>query len=95
MSIRQFQEWRAYADLEPFGEERDDLRAASIVQVLRNLFGRRKGQRPIPLEDCVLRFGQAVLAEPGTPEQRRRQVLRTMELLMAIYNQPVPKKARR
>ena len=37
MTVRQFCEWRAYADAEPFDETRGDLRAAQIVATLINL----------------------------------------------------------
>jgi hypothetical protein len=90
MTVRQFQEWRAYADLEPFDETRADLRSADIVRTLLNLFGRGKGKPAFPLKDCVLRFG----ADRGngtkkvTPQEARAQVLRTMQILMAIHNAP-------
>lgn len=97
MSTWQFQEWRAYADLEPFDEMRADLRAAHIVQTLLNVH-RGKGKPPVELEDCVLKFkvsaGQA--APPRTPEQARAEVLRTMRMLTAMNNRPSktkPKKA--
>ena len=90
MSARQFQEWRAYADLEPFDEERADLRAGSIVQAFLNTHGRRRGQRPYQLKDCVLRFGVAD-ETPKTAEQARAEVGNTMELLMLIFNGPAEK----
>jgi hypothetical protein len=51
-------EWQAYDDLEPFGEERADFRAAHIVQTLVNL-----ARDPVvypggfPLSDFLLGFG--------------------------------------
>lgn len=86
MTVRQFQEWRAYADLEPFDETRADLRTADIVRTLLNLFGRKKGERAIPIKDVVLQFGRG--GEPTTPERAKAQVMRTMEILMAIHNAP-------
>jgi len=89
MTIRQLQEWRAYADLEPFDEERDDLRAASIVQAIYNVH-RRKNSPQIPLKDCVLRFGEA--PQPGqaqrTPAQAVEQIKAVMRDLMATHNKP-------
>lgn len=55
MTAEQFLEWRAYADLEPFDEERADYRAAQVVQTLLNV-NRKKGHPVIPLRDCVLQF---------------------------------------
>jgi hypothetical protein len=84
MTTRQFQEWRAYADLEPFDEERADLRAASIVAALVN-GRRRKGQRAVTLQDCTLRFVEPVVT---TPERAREQVRKTLDMLMLIHNGP-------
>ncbi len=93
ISIRQFQEWRAYADLEPFDEVRADLRTAHIVQTLLNLeLVRNRKAAKVKLADCVLRFGDAAVEEQTqSPEAARRQVHRTMQMLMAIYNEPPPK----
>jgi hypothetical protein len=98
MTSRQFQAWRAYADLEPFDEVRADMRTADIVRTLLNV-NRKKGTPPISLDKCVLRFG-ARPAEPAprTAEQARSQVRQTMDILMRIYNTPepeAPKRARR
>jgi hypothetical protein len=79
ISIRQFDEWRAYADLEPFDEMRADLRAASIVQAVRN--GYRGRRRPQSLKDCLLLFGEQAAAP--TPERAVAEVRATMGLLMA------------
>jgi len=99
MTVRQFQEWRAYADLEPFDETRADLRSADVVRTLINLFGRKKGARAVPLKDCVLQFGaDGAAGRKATPEQARAQVMRTMQILMAIHNAPhkaAPKLARK
>lgn len=84
ITTRQFEEWRAYADLEPFDETRADLRSADVVRTLVNLFGRRKGEPPHKLQDFLLRFGSEG-QKPTTPEKARLQVMRTMEILMAIH----------
>ena len=87
ITARQFQEWRAYADLEPFDEERADYRAASIVQAVRNAF---RGKRPpVKLSDCVLPFEPKEVEAPD-PAKAREQILQTMKALMAIHNVPKP-----
>jgi hypothetical protein len=91
MSMRDLTEWRAYHDLEPFDEERMDFRFGSIVQAFLNTHGRRKGQPTYQLKDCVLRFGSAA-AKPKTVEQARAEVVKTMDLLMLIFNSE-PEKA--
>ena len=88
MTTRQFMEWRAYADLEPFDETRADLRSADVVRTLVNLFGRKKGAPAIPLKDCLLVFGDAGQVKARTPQDARAQSMRTMSILMAIHNTP-------
>lgn len=91
MSARHFHEWRAYDDLEPFDEERADLRAGSIVQAILNTNGRRKGQRAYQLKDCVLRFGSAAQETPRTAEQAVAEISAAMDLCMLIFNSPAEK----
>ena len=99
ISIRQFQEWRAYADLEPFDEVRADLRTAHVVQTLLNLeLVRNRKTAKLKLADCTLRFGVDAKAEEQaqSPEAARRQIHRTMQMLEAIYNEPPkPEKKKR
>lgn len=83
ISTRQFNEWRAYADLEPFDEVRADYRAASIVNALANIH-RKKGQPVIPLESCRVKFGPEEKPQQ-TPEQARAQTRLTLEMLTALY----------
>jgi hypothetical protein len=99
ISSRQFGEWRAYGDLEPFDGERDDLRAASIVQALYNIH-RKKGAKPWKLRDCALPIPGAQdetpqPPQPTTAEQARAQVLSTMKTLMLIYGSKAPKAPKR
>jgi len=87
LTARQFMEWRAYADLEPFDEERADLRAASIVQAIFNSPRRKKDR--LKLKDCLLAFGDD--AEPIPPEKTRAGIEQALDLCMLIFNQPEPK----
>jgi len=57
ISSRQFSLWRAYSDMEPWDEQRDDLRAADIVREIRDL-RRSRGRPPAKIEECMLRFGE-------------------------------------
>ncbi len=45
ISSRDFAEWMAYSRLEPWGEERDDLRMGIIASTIANA-NRGKGQKP-------------------------------------------------
>lgn len=94
---RQFNEWRAYEELEPFGEVRADYRAASIVQALLNTrVNRPRGKPAIELKDCVVRFGLDAETQPQSAEQAQRaraEIIRTMEMLTELYAPPEKKKA--
>lgn len=50
MSSRMFSEWAVFFGLEPFGEERADLRMAIIASVMANkpVYGYRQGRRTSP-----------------------------------------------
>ena len=89
MSARQFFEWRAYQDLEPFDEVRADYRTASVVQAILNTLGRKKGQPAHLLKDCLLQWGAP--AGPKSTEQALADVRRTMDVLMMIFGgEPEP-----
>ena len=47
LSSRVFAQWMAYASIEPFGEERADVRAGIIASVIANVNRDRK-KRPEP-----------------------------------------------
>jgi uncharacterized protein DUF4035 len=89
-SMRHLLEWRAYYDLEPFGEERADYRSAQIVTAILNV-NRKKGAPIVKLRDCLLQFG-ADSAAATSPEEARKKIIRTMELLVAIHNAPTDEK---
>lgn len=50
MSAAEFAEWMAYYRLDPFGEDRADLRTGILASVLANLFGGRRAGRFKPLD---------------------------------------------
>lgn len=54
MSAKELLLWRADYSIKPWGDERADLRAGSIVQ--SNL--QPWSKQPVKLSDCVLRFKQ-------------------------------------
>lgn len=87
MSIWQFRRWRAYYDLEPFGEERADYRSAQIVAALLNVF-RKRGSRPISIEDVRLRFG-----DEARPKRKSWQHLKAIGAMIAgAANRQTPKR---
>lgn len=68
MSSAQFAEWRAYAQIEPFGEDRADLRAGIVASTIANA-NRGKGQKPFTAQQFMPSF------EPETEEQARDRLI--------------------
>lgn len=61
-------EWKAFADLEPFDELRQDIRIAQVVLTLLNLY-RGKGKPARTLEQVLLRFGD----DPRNDEKGKKK----------------------
>ena len=62
--------WLEYERLEPFSEERADLRMAQLAQIMANAWLRGKGRRPYKLQDFMFNFdGQQQRARQATPEE--------------------------
>jgi len=57
LSAHEFAEWMAYSQIEPWGEERADMRAALICKILAD-FNTPKGKQPMKLSDFMLKFDQ-------------------------------------
>jgi hypothetical protein len=71
MSSREFAEWQAYDRIDPFGEERGDLRNAILCQFIDGKL-RTKGQPP-PLDDFMPKF------DKPREEQTAGQVWQTLK----------------
>jgi len=67
-------EWIAFHSLEPWGEERADLRAAIVASTIANV-NRAKGQPAFKVADFMPEFDRA--ARRQTPEQMQ-MILRSM-----------------
>jgi len=59
--------WLNYAQIEPFGEERADLRAGIVASVVANAMGRKKGQRAFKPKDFIPQF-QPRVVKTQTPD---------------------------
>ena len=91
-------EWTIYEQLEPFGDERADLRTAAVLQLLANIHrDRKKHSRPWPLADFVLRIGDAAPPPPVRPDrasaQRSFDALKMMLLAHAAGRRPTRPRA--
>lgn len=65
---REFVEWQAYFGLDPFGEDRADLRAGIIAMTIANS-QRAKGTRPFTAQEFMPTFGRRRPREEQTPQQ--------------------------
>jgi hypothetical protein len=82
MTGRQFYEWVAYAEMEPFGERRDDYRAASIVQMIHNSVVKKEHQKS--MDKFLLPFGEETHKQ--TPQQQK-----ALFFMMVGAHAPLPK----
>lgn len=58
ISSNEFAEWMAYSKIDPFGEERADLRSAIIATVFANAH-RAKGRRVFRVTDFMPQFDRS------------------------------------
>jgi len=56
MPHRVFLEWIEYTRIEPFGEERADLRAGIVASTIANCLARKKGQPAFEVKDFMPNF---------------------------------------
>ena len=82
MSIIEWNEWLVYMGLEPFGEWRDDVRAASICTTLANVWRDAEAHpEPFTIGDFRVQFGDALEAakvdrKPIEPAQTPKDIER-------------------
>jgi hypothetical protein len=90
ITLRQFFEWRMYAQHEPFGEMRADYRAAMAQALLANIHrDRKKRAAPFQVEEFLLTFGAAAPKRTQTVKQQKRIAL----MLARAANAETEKKA--
>jgi hypothetical protein len=94
MTAKQFYEWKAFYDLEPFGDDWQDLRTASIVQAILD------PKRQSPLEDFRIARKQVVRrpegkAIPLRPTQSWQTTKHVAKLIVAAFNANAKRKARK
>ena len=63
ISSRELTEWALYAEMEPFGETRADLRAGIVASTMANLY-RQKGSKALTPADFMPKFGPKETKEP-------------------------------
>jgi hypothetical protein len=93
-----FAEWRAYAELEPFDETRQDIRTAQIAKWLAEIYrgmmiiGGAKGvsKETYKLEDYVLPFGEPIKPKPKQTWQEKKSIAM---MIVAAYGKKTPKES--
>jgi len=90
MSGKDLTEWMAYAEIEPFGEDRDDLRMAILGSFLGNvLYQVNTGNEDMPFapQDLMPQFGK--VAEPMNKEDAIA-ALDAIFTALAVATKPAP-----
>lgn len=77
ISSRELTEWMVYYTIEPFGEERADLRAGIISSTVANV-NRGKGGRTYKPQEFMPKFDK--------PKQTWQEQLKVVELLNKTFN---------
>jgi len=79
MSSRELAEWQAYAQLDPFGNERGDLQAGIVASMIANVYRDRKKQRkPFAPADFLPVFER---------KRKRRQTWQQQLQIVEMLNQ--------
>lgn len=77
ISSRELSEWMVYAQLEPFGEARADLRAGIVASTMANTVrDPKRRKKPFGPEEFMPQFDK----EPQTPDEQKSH----METLAAL-----------
>lgn len=84
LTCGQLMEWMVFSDLEPFGEDRQDARAGSIVQTLVNINrNSKKHPRPFKLEECIVHPPGDAVTKALMRRQQSWQQMKEMALALA------------
>ncbi len=78
MSSREFTEWAAYAQLEPFGEQRADLRMGILAALQANMNRDPKKTKQFTPEDFMPSF-------ESEQRQRNGYNAEALEMMAAVY----------
>lgn len=90
ISSHEFAEWMAYANLEPFGPEREDQRAGVVAATLANINRDTKARpEPYSVEDFFPRY-DTIIAPPEPaelPPEKLENKLRNWAMIMNAQNE--------
>ena len=69
MSASELHEWRVYSGIDPFGEERADLRSGIVASTIASVHRKKGSRRPTP-QDFMPKFGDAEQPKQSVQVQR-------------------------
>ena len=85
MPYRVWRGWVDYSRLEPFGEERADLRMAQLAAIMANAWMRKKGQRAYKVHDFMFDFDGKPRTQQRTAEELAGKVMFLNQLFGGKY----------
>lgn len=97
MSWKQFAEWQAYDEIEPFGDKRGDWQAASIASAIFNaLMIFVRSRKRFRVMDFLLKFGKEREEKEGPKTERQTWQEQRMiaQMFAAAFNSDGKKKRR-
>lgn len=84
ISSRELSEWMAYAEVEPFGEERADLRSGIIASTVANTArDPKKRRKPYSADEFMPHFLTEQPEDPEIPQWQKQLVI--VEMLNAAF----------
>lgn len=84
LTAKQFQRWMLYERIEPFGELREDYRAAQVVAMIHNVAVKPEHQKSI--EDLLLRFTES--SSGSGHKQTVEEQAMILNIIAAALNAP-------
>lgn len=84
ITAKQFRQWEVYNELEPFGEFRDDVRAAQITAMIFNMAVAVKDRKP--LTEFLLPWDKVLEQEAAPKRQTPEQQLQIARCIVMAFN---------
>lgn len=84
MTMKQLEEWAEYSSIEPFGEERADLRAGIVASAVLNANRSKSTDKVWSAQDFLMKFGKEDEAnQPYTDVEKWEKLKRSMKVYAA------------
>jgi hypothetical protein len=88
LSARQFRRWMLYEQVEPFGQLREDYRAAMVASHVANTGYDTSKRGPFKIEDFLLKFGseeRALAAGKVAAKQSPEEQASILNMLAVLF----------